>query len=244
MTRGLLVELTSVMSKTISITSTDGRPFEAYVAMPPSSPAPAIIIVPSIFGVTDALKTSIDRYASQGYIVVAPDPFWRTHPGALDPKTDGEAAQARKRAYVEDEGFDDIQRTVAALKTIPEWNGKFGIFGFCFGGKHAFVGLTRFGAEAGASFHGTFIHTALDEKDRLNGPFSLHYGADDHVVPMDQVDQIRAALADKDGEIFVYEGAGHSFALPDAPSYNPAVARLSEERALAVFSRMKDYVVA
>lgn len=212
--------------------------------MPSSAPAPAIVVVPSIFGVTDGLKASLDRYATKGYIVVAPDPFWRTQPGPLSPKTDGEAAQARKRAYVEDEGFDDLQRTIAALESIREWNGKFGIFGFCFGGKHAFVGLTRFGAEAGASFHGTFIHTALDEKDNLNGPFSLHYGADDHVVPLDQVDRIRTALAGKEGEIFVYEGAGHSFALPDAPSYDPEVARISEERALAVFGRMKDSIVA
>ena len=232
------------MSTTISITSSDGRSYDAYVAMPPSAPAPAIIIVPSIFGVTNALKTSIDRFARAGYIVVAPDPFWRTQPGPLDPKKDMEAAQARRRAHTEDDGFDDLQRTIAALKTIPEWNGKFGIFGFCFGGRYAFVGLTRYGAAAGASFHGTAIHTVLDEVPRLNGPFSLHYGKDDHIIPMEQIDQIRAAVAGKDGEIFVYEGAAHSFALPDAPEYNPDVARVSEERALAVFSRMKDSIVA
>ena len=231
------------MSTTISITSSDGRPFDAYLALPPSGPAPAIIVVPSIFGVTDAFKTSLDRFAREGYIVLAADPFWRTHPGPL-PLTDVAAAQARKNAYTEHDGFDDLQRTIATLKTIPEWNGKFGIFGYCFGGKHSFVGLTRFGAEAGASFHGTFIHTVLDEADKLNGPFSFHYGEDDHIVPLEQVDRIRTALAGKDGEIFVYAGAGHSFALPDAPQYNPEVARISEDRALAVFSRMKETVVA
>jgi carboxymethylenebutenolidase len=232
------------MSTTISITSRDGRPFDAYLALPPAAPAPAIVVVPSIFGVTDALKTSLDRFASEGYIVVAADPFWRTLPGALSPATDMDAAQARKRQYEENDGLDDVQRTIAALKTLPEWNGKFGIFGFCFGGKYAFLGLTRYGAEAGASFHGTSIHTVLDEKHKLNGPFSLHYGADDHIVPMDQVEQIRTALAGEDGEIFVYEGAGHSFALPDAPTYHPEVARISEERALAVFSRMKEAALA
>jgi carboxymethylenebutenolidase len=231
------------MSKTISITSSDGRTFDAYLAMPPSGPAPAIVAVPSIFGVTDAFKTSLDRYASKGFIVIAPDPFWRTHPGPLSGAQMADA-QARKNAYDEEAGLDDLQRAIDALKTIPEWNGKFGVFGFCFGGKHAFLGLTRLGASAGASFHGTMIHTALDEVAKVLGPFSFHYGADDHIVPLDQIELIRKALAGKDGEIYVYDGAGHSFALPDNPSYNADVAKLSEERALAVFDRMKDGVLA
>ena len=231
------------MSKTISITSREGTPFDAYLALPPAGPAPAIVVVPSVFGVTDAFKTSLDRYASRGFIVIAPDPFWRTHPGPLA-NSEMEAAQKRKNAYDEAAGLDDLQRTIDTLKTLPEWNGAFGIFGFCFGGKHAILGFTRLGAHAGASFHGTQMHTVLDEAAAIAGPFSFHYGADDHLIPMEHVDAIRTALAGKDGEIFVYEGAGHSFALPDSANYNADVARLSEERALAVFDRLKDHAVA
>ena len=231
------------MSRTISISSGDGRTFDAYLALPHSGPAPAIVIVPSIFGVTDAFKTTLDRYASKGFIVIAPDVFWRTHPGPL-PVTEREAGQARMKAYNFDEGLDDLRRTVAALNAMPEWNGKFGIFGFCFGGKHAYLGITRLGADAGAAFHGTMIHTALDEKDKLNKPFSFHYGRHDHVVPMEQVDAIKAALAGKDGEIYVYDDAGHSFALPDNPDYHAETARLSEERALKMFDRLKEPAIA
>jgi carboxymethylenebutenolidase len=231
------------MPSTISITSRDGRPFEAYLTMAPGGPAPAIVIVPSIFGVTDAFKTSLDRYASKGFIVIAPDIFWRTHPGPLTPDR-REEGQARMRAYDFDEGLDDLRRTVDALARLPEWNGKFGIFGYCFGGKHAFVGITRLGADAGAAFHGTQIHTVLDEADKLDKPFSFHYGEDDHVVPMDQVDAIKAALAGKDGEIYVYPGVGHSFALPDNPTYHAEAASISEERALKMFDRLKDRALA
>ena len=231
------------MSKTISITSREGKTFDAYLAMPPSGPAPAIIAVPSVFGVTDTFKTSLDRYASKGFIVIAPDPFWRTHPGPLA-QTEMEAAQKRKNAYDEEAGLDDLQRTIDTLGTMPEWNGKFGIFGFCFGGKHAILGFTQLGADAGASFHGTQMHTVLDEAAEIEGPFSFHFGADDHLIPIENVDALRAALDGKDGEVFVYDGAGHSFALPDSKSYNPAVAKISEERALAVFDRLKDPAVA
>jgi carboxymethylenebutenolidase len=231
------------MSTTISIASADGRSFEAYLALPPAGPAPAIVIVPSIFGVTEAFKVSLDRYASKGFIVIAPDVFWRTHPGPLSPDR-REEGQARMKAYNFDEGLEDLRRTVAALENVPQWNGKFGIFGFCFGGKHAFLGITELGADAGAAFHGTQIHTVLDQADKLDKPFSFHYGEDDHVVPMDQVDAIKAALAGKDGEIYVYPGVGHSFALPDNPTYHAEAARISEERALATFDRLKEPALA
>ncbi len=237
------VESISSMSKTISITSHDGRTFEAYLALPPAGPAPAIVAVPSIFGVTAGFKETLDRYASKGFIVIAPDPFWRTQPGPLT-GAQMEAAQARKNAYNEADGLDDLKRTVDVLKAMPEFNGKWGIFGFCFGGRLSFLGITRLGADAAAAFHGTAIHTALDEADKITKPYSFHYGADDHIIPLEQIDKVRTALAGKDGEIYVYEGAGHSFALPDNPNYHESAARASEDRALAIFDRLKDGVVA
>jgi dienelactone hydrolase len=61
----------------------------------------------------------------------------------------------------------------------------------------------------------------------------------DPVVPLDQVDAIKAALAGKDGEIYVYPGAAHSFAQQESPRYDPVAGPLSEERALAVLERIK-----
>src|SRR5580700_8308717 len=107
------------MSSTIAVTSGDGRTFDAFLALPPSSPAPAIVVVPSIFGVTDAFKTSLERYASKGFIVIAPDVFWRTQPGPLTPDRHAEG-QARMKAYDLDAGLDDLRRTVDALKSVPQ----------------------------------------------------------------------------------------------------------------------------
>jgi carboxymethylenebutenolidase len=231
------------MSKSISITSSDGRLFDAYLALPAVGPAPAIVAIPSIFGLTAGFKASLDRFASEGFIVIAADPFWRTQPGPLA-SAEIDAAQARKNAIVEDRVLDDLRCTIRALAALPEWNGKFGIFGYCFGGKYAFLGLTRLGADAAAAFHGTNIHTVLDEAGKVTAPFSFHYGENDHIVPLAQIDQIRAALAGKDGEIYVYEGAAHSFALRDDASYHSEVARTAEDRALAMFARLKEPAVA
>ena len=218
------------------------RAFDAAVALPPGGTAPALIFIPSIYGNTDGMRATVDRYASHGYIVVSIDPFWRTVPGPLPLDRQPEAS-ARKDDWTPDLGLSDARDVLAYLATMPSWNGKFALVGYCFGGRLALLGLIRLGADAAVTFHGTAMHLDLAETGGITAPFSFHYGGADPVVPLDQVEAIKAALAGKDGEIYVYDGAGHSFALPDNPSYHPAIAQLSEERALAIFDRMKDTAV-
>ena len=164
------------MSETIRIDVADGS-FDAYVALPQERPAPALIVVSSIYGVNKGLKQTIERYARRGYIVIAPDIFWRTQPGPLEGNSRADA-QARLNAYQIDPGMDDLRATRDALAQRPEWNGKFAVVGFCFGGQHAFLGLARLGADAGVSYHGTSIQNYLDEAPRITKPFSYHIGSE------------------------------------------------------------------
>ena len=55
----------------------DGDTFGAYGVMPKSGPAPGIILLHEIFGVTDWIKNTADLFAAQGYCVMAPEIFWR-----------------------------------------------------------------------------------------------------------------------------------------------------------------------
>jgi carboxymethylenebutenolidase len=231
------------MAHSISIPSADGRTFGAVIAMPPASPAPALIFVPSIFGNTEGMQATIDRYASHGYIVISADPFWRTLPGPLGPDRRADAS-ARKDSWTVDQGLSDAHDVLAYLKTLPEWNGKFAMVGYCFGGRLSMLGLIRLGADAAASFHGTAMHLDLAEAGAITAPFSFHYGEADPVVPLEQVELVKAALAGKDGEIYVYPGAGHSFAQEESPNYSPEAGPLSEARALAVLERIKSPVTA
>jgi carboxymethylenebutenolidase len=231
------------MSHTISIPSREGGSFDAEVAEPAHGAAPGIIVVPSIYGNTDGLKETLDRYAGRGFIALSIDPFWRTVPGPL-PLERREEASARMQTWTVEQGTSDVQDALAALRTFPKWNGKFAILGFCFGGRLAMLGLTRLGADAAVAFHGTAMHLHLDELGDSTVPFSFHYGGDDPVVPMDQVEQIQSALAGYDGEIFVYEGAGHSFAQQESPRYDPVAGPLSEDRAFAILERLKSPAIA
>jgi carboxymethylenebutenolidase len=230
------------MSEMISIAAAGGGSFDAYLALPESAPVPALIVVSSIYGLTKGLKETLDRYARRGFIVIAPDVFWRTQPGPLEGNRRVEA-QARLDAYEIEPGMDDLRATRDALAGRPEWNGKFAVFGFCFGGQHGFLGLTRLGADAGVSFHGTGIQRFLDEASAVHAPFSFHFAEEDDLVSLDDVEHIRAALTGKEGEIVVHAGATHGFARVEAPRYNAKVAHEAEERAFTMLDKLKTVAV-
>ena len=228
------------MPETISITSPEGGVFDAYVTSPAgTAAAPAIIVVSSIFGVSDGLKKTMDRYASRGFHAVAADPFWRTHPGPLDNPGDMAAARQRLSEWKVDQGLSDMRATLGAIATLPNWNGKFAVLGFCFGGIHAILGLTRLGADATVAFHGVQMQNHLDGAERITKPYSFHFGDEDPVVPLEDVERVRRALPDTGGEIHVYRGAGHGFAQVEAAKFHPEAAALSEQRAFAILDGLK-----
>lgn len=227
----------------ISVAAPGGGSFDAYLALPEELPAPALIVVSSIYGLTKGFIKTLDRYAARGFIVIAPDVFWRTQPGPLESNRRADA-QVRLDAYEIDPGMEDLRAVRDALAARPEWNGKFAVVGFCFGGQHAFLGLTRLGADAGVSYHGTSIQNYLDEAPRVTKPFSFHFADQDDLVSAADVERIRRALAGKSGAIVMHEGAGHGFAREDSSGYHPTVARASEELAFAMLDDLKTVAIA
>jgi carboxymethylenebutenolidase len=222
----------------ISISCPEGGDFEAYLSSPAGADsAPAIVVVSSIFGITDGLKRTMDRYASRGFHVIAADPFWRTHPGPL---AHAEMDTARKRSgqWKVEQGLSDTRATLATVAALPNWNGKFAVLGFCFGGIHAMLGLTQLGADAAVAFHGVRMPQYLAGCERITKPYSFHYAEVDPVVPLADVETVRTALAGKPGEIYVYPAA-HGFSQIEAPAYDPDVAALAEGRAFAILDGLK-----
>ena len=113
------------------------------------------------------------------------------------------------------------------------------MLGYCFGGRYVHLSAARLGINAGAAFHGTAIGKSLEETDKITCPMSLHFGDNDPVVPMEEVNAIKAAYAGKPNvDILVYEGAGHSFSMPSNQGYDADVARASRDSVLALFRSM------
>ena len=70
------------MSDTIDIPAGDGtQTFRGYLALPASGRGPGIVLCQEIFGVNAYVREVADLYAQEGYVVLAPDLFWRMEPG-------------------------------------------------------------------------------------------------------------------------------------------------------------------
>jgi carboxymethylenebutenolidase len=82
----------------IKVTATDGGAFDAYLALPAEPPAPGLIMLHEIFGVTDWIKETADLFADEGFCVMAPDMFWRLEPNFVGDHEDAEHTE-RGRHY-------------------------------------------------------------------------------------------------------------------------------------------------
>ena len=67
-------------SKWIEIAGGDGAKFRGYLAVPASGKGPGIVLCQEIFGINAYVRETADYYAEEGYVVLAPDLFWRMEP--------------------------------------------------------------------------------------------------------------------------------------------------------------------
>ncbi|MFN2450612.1 MAG: dienelactone hydrolase family protein [Candidatus Baltobacteraceae bacterium] len=222
---------------TVTIAARDGS-FQAYRAMPATTPATGVILIAPIFGVTESMRNIGDRYAQRGFLALVPDPFWRLHAGPLSPE-ERPAAQARGKTVAEGDVMDDIAMSIQSLRAMPECNGTIALAGYCFGGKYAFLAAARGMVGAAAAFHGTQIGKVIGEAVNLTVPLSLHFGDQDTIATMDEVRAIQAALAAKPAaEVFVYNDVGHGFTQTDSHGFDAAATAASERRVVDVFAAL------
>jgi carboxymethylenebutenolidase len=215
-----------------------GGAVPTHVALPSDGGGPAILLLAPIFGVTPAMKEFASRIAAHGFAVLAPDMFWRTHPGALGYEgADRDAAQERYKAFDVAQGMADLSGLVSWAKTWSAGTGGVGIVGLCFGGRYAFLSAAQLPIEVGVSFHGTLIGQHLDQCPRVACPLSLHFGEEDTQAPMEEVARIESAASGNPNiAIYRYPKAKHGFMQHDRPSYLPAAAELAFARALDVLN--------
>src|SRR6266496_5928968 len=73
-----------MQGKNVRVRSSGGGEFDCYRVTPRGgAKVPAIVLASAVHGVNEDLCAIADEFASQGFIAVAPDLFWRTVPGPL-----------------------------------------------------------------------------------------------------------------------------------------------------------------
>ena len=228
---------------TVPIDATDGSgTFSAYVAGPAEGPAPAIVLLHEIYGVTDWVTETADLFAARGYAVAAPEMFWRLEPGFTADHRDSNSRDKglRYRGLIDrDKAVEDVAATIAWLTSLPKHNGKIGVTGFCMGGTLTYLAATRLKIDAAVAYYGTQIHEHLDEATNISCPTMLHMGDKDDHVPEELAVTIRDALAAlPDVTIHRYD-AGHAFCNTHRDDhYQKEPSDLSHARTFEMFDRL------
>ncbi len=191
----------------VNIDVGDGRTVEAALALPEpaATPAPAILVLHEIFGLTDDIRRIARRFAQAGYVALAPDLFG----AGFRPACIVRAIAALRRR--EGRPFDDLDSARGWLAARPEVDAaRVGVAGFCMGGGFALMygALSEIGAVA--TFYGDVPRRAED----LDGvcPVVAGYGARDKIFAGQgrRLDRLLEEL-DVDHDVVLYPEAGHSF---------------------------------
>jgi carboxymethylenebutenolidase len=221
----------------------NGYDVPAYRAQPEGKKdLPVVIVISEIFGVHEHIADVARRWAKLGYLAIAPDLFARQG----DPMAYESVAelQAKLISKVPDaQVIADLDGAVAWAKDNGGNTAKLAVTGFCWGGRFVWLySAHNPKIKAGVAWYGKLVvdKSALqpvhpiDIAPTLTVPVLGLYGGKDGGIPVDTVEQMKAALAKghSHSEIVIFPEAGHAFNADYRPSYIESTAKDAWQRAV------------
>jgi carboxymethylenebutenolidase len=227
----------------------DGSTIRGYAAWPAGAgPFPGLVLIPDVRGLYEHYRDVTRRFAGEGFFAFAIDLYSRE--GVPD-LPDMEAVFRWIRELPDRRVLGDLAGAVRFLAGRGEVRrDAIGISGFCMGGQYALLAAcTDAQLRACVSWYGMLRYaekteakpaSPLELAPDLHCPYLGLFGADDAIIPVADVEELRALLtgAGKTFDLQIYPGAGHAFfndTRPDA--YRPAAAADGWSRAIAFLHR-------
>lgn len=219
--------------------SVDGKTMGGYLARPADGkPRPAVLVFMEIFGVNSHIRDVTERVAREGYVALAPDFFHRSGPGAdygYDQTgfTEGIKLLGTLKA---DEVVADARSALSFLKRKNYVRGdRLGAMGFCIGGHITYLTACETDVKAAASFYGGGIAkdqglggqaSTVGRTSKIGGKVLCLFGEKDPIIPLSEIDTIKAELAKQNvrNEVVVYAGADHGFFCDQRGTYEKSAA--------------------
>lgn len=202
-----------------AVLDTPDGAMDLYEAAPEGEARGAIIVIQEAFGVNDHIQDVTRRAADAGYLSVAPALFHRAG-GGTAPYDDFSKVMPLFEGLDDDAILADVDATIAHLGERGFDPSHIGIVGFCFGGRVAFLTAARRRLGAAVTFYGGGIVRAsrlagplIDEAATLQTPWLGLFGDLDRGISVDDVEQLRVAVADSAvaSEVVRYADADHGF---------------------------------
>ena len=220
----------------------------AYFARPAgNTKAPVIIVAMEIFGLHEYIKDVTRRLAKLGAFAVAPDYYFRKGTD-LTKITDIKDLLPVVNAKPDAELLSDLDATVAWAGSQGGDTAKLGIIGFCRGGRTVWEYAAHSGTlKAGVAFYGPPVDapnplwpkSPLQLAPEMKAPVLGLYGGADTGIPVAQVEQLKAALAEnkKTADFKIYPEAPHGFHADYRGSYRKDAAEDAWTQAQAWFKK-------
>ncbi|MET0235875.1 MAG: dienelactone hydrolase family protein [Kibdelosporangium sp.] len=197
--------------------------FDLSVWVPDAGRGPAVLVLQEIFGVGEYIEAVAGDLAALGYIVAAPDLFWRERRNwraSHDPQGQSESMDLAGK-FDPEQGVADIVLAYQHLSRLPETDGGVAVLGFCLGGTLAFMTAARIQPAAVVSYYGSGVPDQLALLGKIKSPLQLQFGGQDPYIPADRIATVADAVEQLDHvELHVQESAGHAFHNRVAPQFH------------------------
>lgn len=221
-----------MLAETVTMQGANGDTINAYFARPQGAgPFPGMVLIHHMPGWDEWYRETTRKFAHHGYATISPNIFYRAGHGTPEDV----AAKVRGTGGIpDDQVVGDVVGAMQFLRSLPNNNGKVGLFGTCSGGRQTFLVACRAkGFNAAVECWGGRVVVAkedltpnspvapIDYTKDLSCPLIGIFGNDDKNPSPDQVNKHEEELKKhgKTYEFHRYDGAGHGFFYYDRSSY-------------------------
>jgi carboxymethylenebutenolidase len=188
-----------------------------YLAMPSSGSGPGVIVIQEWWGLNDQIRRTADRFASEGFVALAPDLYH----GELAGHDEMDKAGHLMSTMPPDRAARDMSGAVDYLVSRSETTGQgVGVVGFCMGGMLAFslAALRPDKVHAAVPFYG---FPQGDDEPEWSGCAASIWGhmsnPDDYFTP-EAAKALEAKLQGMGKDVTIdIHNAGHAFMNEENP---------------------------
>ncbi len=213
----------------------NGRTSGGYLAVPEQSKVPGVIVIQEWWGLVPHIKDVCDRFASEGFVALAPDLYHGKTTSSPD-----EAGKLMMAMRI-DEAEKDLRGAINFLLQHAAVKGpKVGTVGFCMGGALSLYAATKNSqVEACVVFYGGHPNVKPDLPN-LHAPMLGLYAERDGFVTPQAARQLEGQLKElgKSVDVHIYPGVDHAFFNDQRPQVsNAEAAQDAWQRVLKFFRK-------
>jgi carboxymethylenebutenolidase len=223
------------MTETVEFASNGGTA-SGSLAIPASTPAPAVLVLQEWWGILPQIERVCDRLAAAGFVALVPDLYH----GEIAEHTEMDRANELMSAMPPERAARDMHAAIDYLLGHDAVRGDaVGVVGFCMGGMLTLIIAAQAGDRVAAAvpYYGAPIFGNAPDWSGLTASVMGHFTDPDEFFAPGPVREVQSELEGlgKDVTFHWYHATGHAFANEDDPlgHYDEKLATQAWDRTVA-----------